>query len=296
MIVGFIGLGAMGRPMALRLLAAGHQLRVYARRPEILTTLLGAGATSQTTPAALAESCEVIITTVTATDDVEEVLLGPQGVAAGARPGTVAIDMSTVSPIGTRRIATALAARGIAMLDAPVTGGVAGAEAGTLTIMVGGDQAVLDRVRPVLSCLGTTIVYMGEAGAGQTAKACNQLALLVTAEGVAEALALARCCGLDPSRVRQALLGGIAASRVLDVFGARMIDRQLPPAFPARLYHKDLHIVFDLARDAGQRLPAAAIVMQQIDTLIDRDQGREDISVLIELLQEAARSSRSSME
>jgi 3-hydroxyisobutyrate dehydrogenase-like beta-hydroxyacid dehydrogenase len=224
---------------------------------------------------------------VTGTADVEEVLVGPQGVADGARPGTVAIDMSTISPAGTRRVAAALAARGVHMLDAPVTGGVAGAENGTLTIMVGGERPVLDRVRPILDCLGTNIVYMGGPGAGQTAKACNQLALLVTAEGVAEALALARRCGLDPALVRQALLGGVAASRVLDLFGARMLDRQLPPAFPARLYHKDLHIVFDVARDTGQTLPAASVVMQQIDTLMARDQGGHDISVLIELLEQA---------
>jgi 2-hydroxy-3-oxopropionate reductase len=289
MNVGFIGLGAMGHPMALRLLGAGHELRVYSRRPETATALVALGATAHATPAALADTCDAVVTMVTGTPDVEEIMLGPHGVAAGARPGTVAIDMSTISPLGTRRIAAALAARDIPMLDAPVTGGVAGAENGTLTIMVGGEQPVLDRVRPVLNSLGTNIVYMGGTGAGQMAKACNQLALLVTAEGVAEALALARHCGLDPATVRQALLGGIAASRVLDVFGARMIDRGLPPAFPARLYHKDLHIVFDIARDAGQDLPAASAVMQQIDTLMDRDRGGQDISVLIELLEERAR-------
>ena len=286
MRVGVIGLGAMGRPMALRLLGAGHELGVYARRPEAATALVDLGGTAYATPAALAETCEVVVTMVTGTTDVEEVLLGSQGVVEGARPGTAVIDMSTISPRGTRRMASALAARGVQMLDAPVSGGVAGAENGALTIMVGGEQPVLDRVRPVLGCLGNNIVYMGGSGAGQTAKACNQLALLVTAEGVAEALALARRCGLDPSMVRQALLGGIAASRVLDVFGARMIDRRLPPAFPARLYHKDLHVVFDIARDAGQALPAAWVVMQHIDTLMARDQGGQDISVLIELLEE----------
>ena len=290
MTVGLIGLGAMGRPMALRLLAAGHQLAVYARRPEAAAALVAAGATVHPTPAAVAGSCEVVITMVTGTADVEEVLLGPQGVAQGASQGSVAIDMSTVSPLGTRRVAAALAAQGVHMLDAPVTGGVAGAGNGTLTIMVGGELPILERVRPVLACLGNNIVYMGGPGAGQTAKACNQLALLVTAQGVAEALALARRCGLDPASVRQALLGGIAASRVLDVFGARMIDRSLPAAFPSRLYHKDLHIVFDIARSAGQALPAASVVMEQIDTLMARDQGGEDISVLIELLEEGVQS------
>jgi 2-hydroxy-3-oxopropionate reductase len=290
MNVGFIGLGAMGRPMALRLLGAGHELRVHARRPDTLTPLVDLGATAHATPAELAGACEAVITMVTGTSDVDEVLLGPQGVADGARPDTLAIDMSTISPLATRRMAAALAARGLHMLDAPVTGGVAGAENGTLTIMVGGEQAVFDRARPILDCLGNNLVYMGGPGAGQTAKACNQLALLVTAEGVAEALALARRCGLDPALVRQALLGGIAASRVLDVFGARMVERQFEPAFPARLYHKDLHIVFDVARDAGQELPGASVVMRHIDTLMGRDQGGQDISVLIELLEEAGQS------
>jgi len=285
MNVGLIGVGAMGRPMALRLLSAGHEVGAYARRPEALTPLVDAGATAHGTPAALAGTCEVVVTMVTGTNDVEDVLLGPQGVAEGARPGTVAIDMSTISPAGTRRMAAALAGRGLHMLDAPVTGGVAGAGQGTLTIMVGGERPVLDRVRPVLDCLGTNIVHMGGHGAGQTAKACNQLALLVNAEGVAEALALARRCGLDPSMVRRALLGGIAASRVLDVFGARMIDRPSDPLFPARLYHKDLHIVFDIANEAGQALPAASVVMKHIDTLMARNQGGLDVSVLIELLE-----------
>ena len=289
MNVGFIGLGAMGRPMALRLLGAGHELRVYSRRPETATPLVDLGATAHATPAALAETCDVVVTMVTGTTDVEEVMLGSHGVVEGARPGTVAIDMSTISPPGTRRIAAALAAREIHMLDAPVTGGIAGAENGTLTIMVGGEPPVLDRVAPVLNCLGTNIVYMGGPGAGQTAKACNQLALLVTAEGVAEALALARRWGGGAATVRQARRGGRSGSRGVDVFGARMIDRGGPPAFPARLYHKDLHIVVDIARDAGQVLPAASVVMQQIDTLMDRDRGGQDISVLIELLEEGAR-------
>jgi 3-hydroxyisobutyrate dehydrogenase-like beta-hydroxyacid dehydrogenase len=246
-----------------------------------------AGATAHPTPAAVAGACEIVITMVTGSTDVEEVLLGPQGVADGARPGTVAIDMSTISPAVTRRMASALAAHGLHMLDAPVTGGVAGARDGTLIIMVGGDQPVLDRVRPVLDSLGTHIVHMGGPGAGQTAKACNQLALLITTEGVAEALALARRCGLDPARVRRALLGGIAASRVLDVFGARMVDRQFEPLFPTRLYHKDLHIAFDVARAVGQPLPAASVVMQHIDALMARAEGDRDVSVLIELLEEA---------
>ena len=187
MNIGFIGLGAMGRPMALHLCRAGYDVSVYARRPGVAAPLVAAGATLFATPAELASASDVVVTMVMATVDVEEVLLGDHGVLIGARQGSVVIDMSTIAPQATRRIATALQQRHVRMLDAPVTGGSAGAEAATLTIMVGGDAAVLDEVRPVLERLGRQIVHMGGHGAGQVAKACNQLALLVNAEGVAEA-------------------------------------------------------------------------------------------------------------
>jgi 2-hydroxy-3-oxopropionate reductase len=283
--IGFIGLGAMGRPMALNLLRSGHDLGVYARNPDAAAPIIAAGATGYATPAALAAASDAVIAMVTATSDVEEVLLGPAGVIEGARPGTIAIVMSTISPAATRRIAAALGARDIQMLDAPVTGGPMAAENATLTIMVGGEPDVLERARPILSSFGSTIVHVGGQGAGETAKACNQLALLITAEGVAEALALARRCGLDPRIVRQVLLTGIASSRVLEFFGGRMVDRQFEPGIEARLYHKDLGIVLDVARDAGQPLPAAAVVMDHLRTMMSRNQGNKDLSVLIELLE-----------
>jgi 2-hydroxy-3-oxopropionate reductase len=284
MKIGFIGLGAMGHPMALHLLEAGYALRVYARRPDQAAPLLEAGAALSTTPADLASQCDVVITMVTATSDVEEVLLGPDGVLSGAKPGLTVIDMSTITPNATVRIAAVLGARRVRMLDAPVTGGPAGALAATLTIMVGGNASVIDEMRPVLDRLGRQVVHMGGHGAGQIAKACNQLALLVNAEGVAEALALGARCGLDPHTLRQALLGGIASSRVLDVFGERMAQRQFTPGMATRLYDKDLNVVLDLAAEVGQPVPAAAVVRKHLDRLVARGDADKDLAALIQIV------------
>ena len=286
MNIGFIGLGVMGRPMALHLLEAGYTLGVYARRQDAAAPLIAAGAFLSSTPAELASRSDVVITMVTATSDVEEVLLGENGVLAGARPGTTVIDMSTIAPRPTQRIAAALGAKQVRMLDAPVTGGPAGAEAATLTIMVGGDPAVLEEMRPVLGRLGKQIVHMGGHGAGQIAKACNQLALLVNAQGAAEALALGVRCGLNPHTLRQALLGGIAASRVLDVFGERMAAREFAAGMATRLYDKDLRIVLDLAREAGQQLPAGNLVRKHLDQMMARGEGNKDLAALIDTLED----------
>ncbi|MSO82865.1 MAG: NAD(P)-dependent oxidoreductase [Acidobacteria bacterium] len=292
MNIGFIGLGVMGRPMALHLLKAGYPLSVYARRPAAAAPVVAVGAVWCLTPADLASRSDVVITNVTATSDVEQVLLGDGGgiggVLGGARPGTVVIDMSTIAPQATRRMAAALAARDVRMLDAPVTGGPSGAEAATLTIMVGGDAAVLEQVRPILERLGRQIVHMGGHGAGQVAKACNQLALLVNAEGVAEALSLGQRHGLDPRVLREALLGGIAASRVLEVFGARMAERQFEPGMQTRLYDKDLNVVLDLAREADLTLPAAMAVRTHLDEMMAGGDGQQDLSALIRIVERAS--------
>ena len=285
MVLGFIGLGVMGRPMALHLLKAGHSLAVYARRPEAAAAVLSAGATLASSPAELASRADVVMTNVTATADVEEVLLGAGGVIHGARPGTIVIDFSTISPQATRRIGASLAERQIAMLDAPVSGGPVGAETATLVIMVGGDAGVLAKATPLLECLGRQIVHMGPCGSGQVAKACNQLALLVNAEGTAEALALGSRYGLDPAKVREALMGGIAASRVLDVFGDRMAKRDFKPGMAARLYDKDLGFVLELAREAGLELPAASIVRERLDRLVAGGRASSDLAALIDLVE-----------
>ncbi len=285
MRVGFIGLGAMGRPMALNLLRGGHELTVWARRSASTDPLVARGAVGAPTPAALAAGCDAIFTMLTGTADVEAVLLGDDGVADGARTGAIVIDNSTIDPTATRAIAARLGERGVEMLDAPVSGGPHGARDATLSIMVGGRADALERARPLLDRLGTKVLHMGGHGAGQATKACHQLLLLVTAQGVAEALTLARRAGLDVGRVREAMLQGMASSRVLDFFGARMAGRDFDAAIESRLYHKDLDIVLRLAHDLGVSLPAGAVTMQFINGLHGQGRGRDDLSALVSLVE-----------
>ena len=286
MQLGFIGLGTMGRPMARHLMDGGHAMAVYARRAEAARPLADAGAGVCATPAAVAERSEVVFTMVTGTRDVEQVVLGPDGVIHGARPGTLVIDMSTIDPTATRAIAARLAERGVDMLDAPVSGGPQGARDAKLTMMVGGKAEAVERAKPLFARLGPTVIHLGESGTGQTTKACHQLALLVTAQGAAEALALAGRCGLDVERVRQVMMGGMASSRVLDVFGARMASRDFRAGIESRLYHKDLDIALRLAHDRGAALPAASLTMQFINALMGRERGRDDLSALIAVIEE----------
>lgn len=286
MRVGFIGLGAMGRPMALNLLHARHEVTVWARRPDTAAPLIERGAASAPTPAELAARCEAVFTMLTGTADVKQVLLDKDGVLAGARSGLVVIDTSTIDPSATQVIAAALAQRGVDMLDAPVSGGPQGARDATLSIMVGGKAEVLERVRPLLGAVGTKVRRMGDHGAGQATKACHQLLLLVTAQGVAEALALARRAGLDVERTRRAMLDGMASSRVLDLFGDRMARHDFAAGIESRLYHKDLDIVLGLAHSLGVALPAGAITMQFINGLHGRGLGRDDLASLVTLVEE----------
>jgi 2-hydroxy-3-oxopropionate reductase len=271
--------------MALNLMKHGHEMGVYSRRPESSAPIVEAGARRYATPAALAAASEVVFSMVTTSSDLEQIALGKDGYIEGAREGGVLVDMETISPAVARKVAERLAAKGLDMLDAPVSGGPAGAQQATLSIMVGGEARVFERVKPLFECLGKTIVHMGAIGAGQTTKACNQLALLVTAQGAAEALTLARRNGLDPAKVREVMLSGIAASRVLELFGKRMVERDFAAGIEARLYHKDLGIVLDLAHGGGQALPAAAVVMQQINALVGRGGGSEDLSALIRIVE-----------
>ena len=285
MKLGFIGLGVMGRPMALNLMKHGHEMGVYARRAEAAAPLVTAGAARYATPAELAAKAEIVFTMVTNSHDVEEVVLGERGVIHGARAGSVLVDMETISPAVARTVASALEAKGIAMLDAPVSGGPMGAQQATLSIMVGGQADVFERVKPLFACMGKTILHMGASGAGQATKACNQLALLVNAQGTAEAMTLASACGLDPARVREVMLGGVAASRVLELFGERMVKRDFAAGIEARLYHKDLHIALDLAHEAGLAAPAAALAMQSVNAVIGRGEGGSDLSALIKVVE-----------
>ena len=271
--VGFIGLGIMGRPMALNLRRAGFELAVHARRSESMAPLAAAGATTWGSPAEVARQADVIFTMVGDTPDVEQVILGPGGVSAGARSGAVVVDMSTISAAATRTIAERLRAQGVAMLDAPVSGGEVGAIDGTLSIMVGGEVPDFDRVRPLLEVMGRNIVHVGGSGAGQVCKSCNQIVVGATIAGVAEAILLARASGVDPARVRAALLGGFAASRILEVHGQRMIDGNFAPGFKARLHQKDMRIVGEAAFELGLALPSAAAIAQYLNALVGQGGG-----------------------
>jgi len=283
--VAFIGLGIMGRPMALNLRRAGYDLAVYARRPESMEPLAAAGAMTWRSPAQAAAQAEVIFTMVADTPDVEQVILGPGGVLEGAAPGAVVVDMSTISAAATRVIAGRLEGRGVAMLDAPVSGGESGAIAGTLSIMVGGAAPVFDRVRPLLEVLGHNIVHVGTNGAGQVCKSCNQIVVGATIAGVAEAILLARAAGVDPARVREALLGGFAASRILEVHGQRMIDGNFAPGFKARLHQKDMRIVGEAAAELGLGLPTAASIAQYLDALVGQGLGELDSAAIYKVLE-----------
>lgn len=282
--VGFIGLGAMGRPIALRLLGAGYPLTVYARSASSVQPLVEAGAVLARSPSAVASASDIVVTMVTATSDVEDVVLGAEGVIHGAAPGSVVLDMSTISPEATRRIAAALAARGVEMVDAPVSGGPSAAASGTLAVMAGGSDAAMARLSPLFECFARSVTHVGESGAGQIAKACNQLALCVALEGVAESLALCERLGADPARVRSAMLNGLAASRVMEVFGERMLNRNFANGVESRLHHKDLQIVLDLAHGLGLPIPAAAATKQIFNALMGSGGGRKDSAALLQIL------------
>lgn len=284
MKVGYIGLGIMGRACAANLLRAGHALFLYARRPDTVSDLLAQGAQLCASPAELAAQVEVVVTNVSDTPDVEQVLLGEHGVIHGAHPGLVAVDMSTIKPLAAKAMAAQLAIAGVDFLDAPVSGGEVGAINGTLTIMVGGKAEALERVRPVLQAMGKTITHIGESGAGQVAKACNQIVVAVSIEAVAEAMKFARACEVDPAKVREALLGGFAGSRILDVHGQRMIDDNFVPGFKAKLHQKDMGIVAETAEALGIHLEAASHAAALIDALVAQGDGELDSSAIARLI------------
>lgn len=288
--VGFIGLGIMGTPMALNLRRAGYRLAVWSRRPEAAAALIEAGAERCATPAAVAAQSEVCFTVVSDTRDVEAVILGrdaadADALLAGLCPGTVVVDMSTISPSATRRIADRIATAGAQMLDAPVSGGEQGAIDGTLSIMVGGPTEAFERVRPLLEVMGSRITHVGENGAGQVCKACNQVVVAQTIAGVAEALLLAKTSGVDAAKVRDALLGGFAYSRILEVHGQRMLDADYAPGFKAALHRKDLRIVLEAAYELGLALPGAAQVQQNLNALVGQGDGDLDSSALYRVLE-----------
>ena len=282
--LGFIGLGTMGTPMVRNLLKHGFAVTVWARRNDAMASLVSAGAAAGESASQVASRSDVVMTMVTDSRAVEEVVLGPRGIARGARPGTLVIDHSTIDPGAARRIAGELRTREIEMLDAPVSGGSIAAEAGTLAIMVGGSRAELDRATPVLSSYAKSIVHIGPNGAGQVAKACNQICTIVNQLGAAEAMLLAERAGVDPRAVKDALMGGFAASRMLDLQAPKMIERNFEGKVESRLHHKDIHIVLDLARTFGITLPASAAAADVLDRLQQRGGARQDSAAVFSVL------------
>ena len=286
--VGFIGLGIMGKPMASNLLTAGFGVTVHSRSAGPVDELVAAGATRADGPAAVAAASDITITMLPDTADVEKVLTGPDGVIEGARAGSLVIDMSSIDPEPTRAMAAAFAAHDVAMLDAPVSGGEKGAIDAALSIMVGGDEAAFARATPVFEALGKNIVHVGPSGAGQVCKACNQLVVAATIEAVAEALLLAERSGVDAAKVRQALLGGFAGSKILEVHGQRMLDRTFDPGFRIRLHRKDARIVEAAAAATATPIPSFTSVAQQLQHAVDAGDGDRDHSALYaELAREA---------
>jgi 3-hydroxyisobutyrate dehydrogenase len=284
--VGFCGLGTMGAAMAGNIRRAGHPLTVWNRTPGRAALPLSVGATEAKDPRTLADACDIVVMCVSDTPDVEALLFGDDGVAAGARRGCLVVDCSTISPAATREFAGRLGRSGVAFVDAPVSGGSEGAEKGTLTIMVGGSDADVARARPVLEAMGSSITHMGPVGAGQATKAVNQVILAGTYLGVAEGIVLAIKAGLDPQAVVTALSGGAARSWVLENRSARMIADEYPLGFRIALHLKDLAIALGLAREVGAALPVAALASQIEAGLVARGYGDDDNAALARAIRE----------
>jgi 2-hydroxy-3-oxopropionate reductase len=286
--IGLVGLGIMGRPMAYNLLKAGFPVIVHNRHQEVTDEFVAAGASQGARPSDIAALCDVLITMLPASPQVEEVLLGPDGAIEGARAGLIVIDMSTISPVVTRTLAARLAAHGITMLDAPVSGGDKGAIAGTLSIMVGGDEDTFKRCMPIFQAMGKTIVHVGGSGAGQVVKACNQIVVALIIEAVSEALLLGSKAGVDPTKILQVLSGGLAANRVIELRGASMLAHDFTPWGRIRTHHKDLGIVLELGRMYGVSLPVTALVDQMFASLEVRGRGDLDHTALLSYLEDLA--------
>ena len=287
MNVGFVGLGIMGRPMSAHLLKGGHALHLHSRSgvPEELTAL---GGYACGTGREVAERSEVIFTMVPDTADVEKALFAPGGVAEGLAAGKVVVDMSSISPVETRGFAARVRALGAEYLDAPVSGGDVGARQATLTIMAGGSQSTFERVKPLLALLGKNLTLVGECGAGQTCKVANQIVVALTIEAVGEALLFASKSGVDPGKVRQALLGGFASSRVLEVHGERMIARNFEPGARVALHQKDLNNALSGARAMGLSLPATALAQQLFNACAAMGGSAWDHSSMVRALEKLA--------
>jgi 2-hydroxy-3-oxopropionate reductase len=286
--IGFIGLGIMGKPMASNLLAAGYQVTVHDRGRGPVEELAARGATVGESPREVAAAGDVVITMLPDSPDVEAVVLGPDGIIEGIREGALYIDMSSIAPATSRTIAAVLAERGVDAIDAPVSGGEPAAQQGNLSIMVGGSEEAVERARPIFDVLGKSATHIGPAGAGQVTKAANQVVVALTIQAVAEALTLSRKAGVDPARVRDALLGGFAQSRILDLHGQRMLDGNYEPGFKLRLHRKDLAIALQLGREEQVPLFATAQAAELMDALLAQGSGELDHAAVATLYEQLA--------
>jgi 2-hydroxy-3-oxopropionate reductase len=284
--IGFIGLGVMGAPMALNLQKGGHQLFLYSRSGVKEKALLEGSGIECDSPAEVAKAAEFIITMVPNTPDVEAVLFGKNGVATGlTEKGKLVIDMSSISPLATREFATRIRKLGSDYLDAPVSGGEVGAKNATLTIMVGGSEAAFERAKPLFESMGKNITRIGENGDGQTAKVANQIIVALTIEAVSEALVFAAKAGADPAKVRQALMGGFASSRILEVHGERMINRNFQPGFRIDLHQKDLGLALENAKALGVALPSTAICQELFNACAANGLSKSDHSAMVRAIE-----------
>jgi len=279
--LGFIGLGIMGKPMAGHLLAAGHTVNVYDRNEGPIQELAKKGAAACQNSKEVAQKSDIIFIIVPDTPDVAEVLFGTNGVAEGIKKGSIVVDMSSISPIATKDFARRLAEMGVEMLDGPVSGGQVGAENAALSIMVGGKEDVFEKIKPYFELMGKNIVRIGPSGDGQTCKVANQIVVALTIEAVGEALLLAAKAGADPAKVREALLGGFAQSRILDLHGERMIKRTFQPGFRIRLHQKDLNLALQAAKELGISLPNTATAQELFNAVSAREGDSLDHSAMV---------------
>jgi 2-hydroxy-3-oxopropionate reductase len=284
--VGFIGLGIMGRPMAKNLMGAGYDLVVYNRSPEKAEELAGEGATAAGSPREVAEACDVVVTMLPDSPQVEEVLTREGGVFEGVREGALIVDMSTISPVVTEELATKAKERGASLLDAPVSGGDVGAIEGTLSIMVGGDEGDFERARPLFEVMGKTVTHVGPTGAGQVTKAANQIVVALTIEAVSEALVLGSKGGVAPEKILDVLGGGLAGNKVMEVKREKFLSHTFDPGFRSELHHKDLGIALAAGREYGVALPVTAIVDQMLLTMGRKGWGGEDHSALLKVIED----------
>lgn len=283
MNIGYIGLGLMGKPCTLNLIKAGHTLFVWARRPESAKEVVEKGATFCESAAECASRCQILFLNVTNTEDVESILFGQKGVVESGNKGLTVVDMSTISATATRGMAKRLAPHGMELVDAPVSGGTAGAIAGTLTIMVGATEQTFERIRPVLMDMGKSITRIGDCGAGQVAKSCNQIVITGTIAAVAEAFRFAEAAGVDPVPVRQALLGGFAASKILEMHGNRMIEDNYAPGFKTVLHLKDMRIVNEIAEELHLNMPVSQVGTGLLENTVEAGYGEEDSSAMFKI-------------